>query len=168
MKTEYEEYLQTVDIHLRANLHKRILEAIPLMEALSPEPLQDILITEGSDNEERRLYYSLYMFSEHYIAEANNIDGPSQTLYNLFILKNSVINLTLSLDNYDLKKAANRKSWVAFHVGLASDRNLQLRATRQNCEKVKQIYEKYIKPNYRVPHSESAANGSPIVPLPVG
>ncbi len=139
MDHNFYKYLRRIGI-VEKNLQERISQ-IFLFYAnyLCPETIQDIFVTDYM-SEESREYENLWLFSKNYAMEAKRfISEDNFDISPITNIKRIEINKT----KYDFIEA-NDSSRLNLYCDLESA-FLQMRASKENCDYLKVIIDKYLK-----------------------
>lgn len=145
MKEEFIKYLNAIGITTES-LHKRIEQIYKECLEVCPEEIDDIFVEEYIKDDGSREIENVDFFSENYQFSANNF--LTKDNYNLVRLKNKVILIKIHKQNYDLNKATE-KSRINIHVTLEGMLGGDLKASKENCDYLKDIFIKYVKPNFK-------------------
>lgn len=141
MKLEFLEYLKFIGI--TEILKKKILDIYEFYEHVCPEKIEDIFVTEYIKDDVSREYESVWFFSEKYCMEAKSFTTVDN--FDMCSLSKAVIYLCIEKKNYDFKKAtAESRLTLGFQT---SDLMGDIKATRENCDYLKDIFLKYFVPN---------------------
>lgn len=111
---------------------------------MCPDEIKDIIITNYVKNDLTTEFQSLWFFSDKYCLEAKKF----LTKYDLDIayFYESVKYWNIKLEDYNYKKAST-KSKITLEAELLQGIALEFRAEGINCDYLKKIINKYIKPN---------------------
>ena len=147
MNENFIRYLKAIG--LVGPLIDRISSVMDTCQQICPETLTDIFVSEYMKEDGTREYENLWFFSEGYCVEAKS-----------FILtisldcapwKKMVVNLRVECKDYDFKKATEKSRLNAtFAIRAAPPSGLVgiLKASKENCDYMKDILNKYLIPNY--------------------
>lgn len=150
MDSKYDAYLGTLGITsgLRPELYLKIENAVRIIAAMSPEAAEDMFMSDVMQATQR-VFHNLWLFSPHYVVQARNIHNVEEPDYFVMTYKGRVVSLEVSQMNYNWKQARD-ESVLVVNPNLGIYGGFQLRASGKNCDKLRDIYEKYIKPNYDI------------------
>jgi len=143
MKEKFSEYLKSIGI--TEAILKRIEKIYNFYNDIRPNEIEDIFITDYLDENGSRNYENIWFFSSKHCMEAK-----------LFITKDnfdmdSIKNITywvIEKENYDFKKATER-SRISLTFQLSWNRSGKLKASKENCDYLKEIFLKYVLPNIK-------------------
>jgi len=109
---------------------------------ICPEEIEQIFIADYIKEDNTRAYESIWFFSERYCLEVKNFE----TDYNIDIVPIKVYWFEMSLKDYDFKKATQKSR---LQVSMIFDGQISgsLKAAKENCDVLRDILLKYIKPN---------------------
>ena len=111
--------------------------------------LNDIFISEYVNTEGSRFYENLWFFNEDFCYEAKSF--MSKEDFDSDILKNAVKCFTIKMTDFDIvNNISNEKSRMFLDFGLKSDRNGDMKASKDNCKQLSVIIKKYIQPNHKI------------------
>jgi len=149
MKKEFKEYLN--EINLSESLIEHIEKQYECLSSLTAvTEFDDIFISEYSDKEGIRQYFSLWTFTEfalHKIAIGPNSKGDKIVITNL---KDRVSEFGISDYNFDLiNEDESSKLVIAFSLNANITGRYGLTATSRNCKKLLSIVKKYFIPNIK-------------------
>ena len=142
MKKEHLEYL--VEIGIKKIIKERIEEIYQFYLELCPEEIDDLFVTDYIKEDDSRVYEKLTFYSKNYVLTAHDFQ------YNDAF---SVINrntrkpygFTIKKKDYDFKKATT-KSRMTITIGYINKYVTILKASKENCDYLKRIFEKKYKP----------------------
>lgn len=138
---KFNQYLPAVEIS--APLRARIDEIYNIMKQLCPDSIEDVFISEVVTPEGRQ-YGSLFFFSPLYFLEAKQFLGQSS--FDVTPLKKRVYYFEVQAFNYDFERA-NDNATLSVTVHFDRDIRGLLRASKVNCNFLKDIVLKYFKTN---------------------
>lgn len=146
MREEFKKYLNTIGITTHV-LHNRIEEIYEVCSEMCPDEIIDIIVEDYIKEDGTREYEHVNFLSEKYIIGATNFVSTDQFL--IAPLKKKVDDYKITKTNYDFKRA-NEKSRLNL-VSTLNDGNVNwsLKASKENCDFLKDIILKYFKPNLR-------------------
>jgi hypothetical protein len=147
MKPEFTTYLEGFGITFqrRPELYSKIESIHDFFQAECPDEIADVFLADYT-SDGRRVYPSLWFFTPKFALEARNLEEGEQAYY-MSIIRGNVVSCEFYAVSYNRQKA-NDASIFSVHVVLGTHGGLSLRATKENCDKLKQIYEQYVKPNF--------------------
>jgi hypothetical protein len=141
MKKEWTDYLSQIGI--TGSFLPRGIAAIEFYEQIGLE-ISDIFVSEYLDKEGVRRFEGLWIFTGDKICEAeefltkDDFDGAQ--------LKGKVRYWNLTKSEYDFIKATS-KSQLTIDCSTYSELACTLKASQQNCDKLRDIFKKYIVSN---------------------
>lgn len=116
-----------------------------IFSEMCPDEIKDIFITNYVKNDLTKQFQSLWFFSDEYCLEAKQF--LTKVDLDIVYLSKSINYWTIKLEDYDYKKAS-AKSKMILGVELLEGASLTFRAEGKNCDYLKKIINKYIKPNF--------------------
>lgn len=138
----YSEYLTSVGIDSETLINK-IEKTFKAATNLCSEQINDIFISDWVD-ENKRIYENLYLFTTNYIIESANFSTDTNINIEITILKERVKYIFVKYaDYFDKANAASRLS-IRFYTNGGA---YEMRAAKENCDKLIVVYNNYIKPN---------------------
>lgn len=139
---KFEAYLEKIGITTEALL-SRIRFVYDVASEMCPEEIEQVFVTDYINKDNTRTYESIWFFSKGYCLEAHN-----------FVTENSIdivplskiYRFEVSFKDYDFKKAtpeSRLQSSIQFQEQTVGD----FKAAKENCDVLRDILLKYIKPN---------------------
>ncbi len=144
----FEKYLDSLAIS--SVIRKRIEEIFEFYQQVSPEGITDVFITNHTKTDDSEHFDNLWFFSENYIMEAKQFITEDD--FDLMILKNRVLHSVIKKKNYNFKKADN-ESRMMLEVLFSGSLQAEFKASKRNCDYLREIFMKHIKPNVVSVHS---------------
>ena len=139
----YESYLEDIGFVSKPFVN-RIKPLLDIASKMCPTEITDIIITNYIKNDLTIEFQSLWFFSDKYCLEAKEF--LTKVDLDIAFFFESVKYWNIKLENYNYKKAfANSK--ILLEVGLLQGVELEFRAEGRNCDYLRNIINKYIKPN---------------------
>lgn len=146
MKEEFVVYLKAIG--LTEVIINRIEEIYNFYETVLMKELReeilDIFVTDYISKDGSRQYDNLWFFSKNYIMEAKSFISLDDL--DICPLAKEIKYLEIKSESYDFIKS-NEKSRFYLMYGLETRLNGNLRAAKENCDYLKNIYIKYMLPN---------------------
>lgn len=139
MKTEWIEYLNSIGI--KDLFLNRCKEVYNFYQQVYPDQIKDIFVTEYLDKEGVRLFESLWFFSETMVMEAKKF--LSEDDFDSVPLKHQIRYWNIKKTDYDFIMATT-KSRLVVDFTFLSGTNGALKASRENCDNLKLIFNKYV------------------------
>lgn len=149
MKPEWETYLN--EMQVSAVLKSAIEERLQVAAKLCPEPIDDLLLTDYVDNEDRRSLESIWFLSKSYALEAKNFISSSNC--DLAILRDNIAYFDVKWEDFDFEKATS-KSRLNVRFQLLDGVEGEMRASGGNCEVLWRFFSTRIRPNLWQPDEE--------------
>jgi len=145
MKAEFVSYLDSVG--LSSDTVKNNVESIyQYASILCPEEIADIFVCDFIKDDGSREYESLWFFSPNYMMEVRNFRSDRQYDIDLARSKGWIAYYRTYAKDYDFKRASSESRMTI--EALNNDTvNMEWKASRDNCDKLKSILENYLKPN---------------------
>ena len=141
MKTEWAAYYD--ELGLEGLFRDRAMEILAFYEPLFPG-IEDVFVTDYIDKENVRQYENLWLFSPTLVFEAkkfltdDDFDGAT--------FSGKVSRWNVKKNEYNFIKATT-KSKMVLEVFLTPGALCSLKATRENCDRLRQVFLKYFLPN---------------------
>lgn len=140
MKKEFFTYLDSIGI--AKPIHERIETIYEFYKEVCPEEITGIFVSEYIIKESgERVYENLWFFSSKCCMEAKNF--ITQDNFDMDPIKNRIICWTVEKKDYDFKKATE-KSRFSLTFYFPFNRGASLKASKENCDYLKEIFSKYI------------------------
>ena len=143
MKLAFERYLKAIEIS--STFRERIEFLVNVHQAVWPEPVSDIYLSDFMDEEGKRNIESIWLFSKNYgmesknIIESNNID--------IAPLYSSITHIEYDFQNYDFKQKADDKSRLTVNFTYRNRMSGMLKGSGINCDYLAKMVSKYILSN---------------------
>lgn len=142
MKKKMSKYLETIGI--TKHFMKRAKEVYNFYSDLLDDEILDIFVTDYVDGEGVRQYENFWIFTRNSVTEAKQFLTKDD--FDFSPIKNLVDRWEIRKENYDFKKA-NDKSRMYLKVGISLNVICDFKASQQNCDYLRDIFLKHIKPN---------------------
>lgn len=144
MREEFIKYLESMGI-TRA-LRERIETIYECCKEICSNEITGIFITDYIKEDGSREYESLWFFSDKYCMEAKQFITTDD--FDITPIKKRINYCTIQKQNYDFKKATE-KSKLFLRVKFDAEMAGVFKATKENCDYLKEIILKYIKINLK-------------------
>jgi len=144
MKQQFSEYLTSIGI--TDLFRQRIEDICALFDDLWKVEVFDIFVTDYVDNDGRRNYEDLFLFTAEGIVEA--LQFLTKDVLALNYTTNRPIYLKIDKQNYDFKQAT-LESRMSFTVYFTSEVRCHFKASQENCDHLQAILLKYFIPGSR-------------------
>lgn len=142
MKDEWVRYLDSIGV---TNLFRdRAEEIIAFYEALYPQQLKEIFVTEYVDKENKRQFENVWIFTDKLCCEAKRFLKEDD--FDATTLKNQVKYWSLKKEKYNFQQGTS-DSRLTVYFNLVSGIRGELKASGENCDYLKRIFVEYILPN---------------------
>ena len=145
MKAEYETYLEKIDL-ASETVKNNVELIIDYASKLCNDKIIDIFVNDYYEADGSRGYGSLYLISERYICEARNFRNTGEYDIDVAPIKEGIIYFRTSIKAYDFKNITKESRFMIECVS-ETGTSFQLKASYENCNKLSEIIDKYIKPN---------------------
>lgn len=148
---EINSYLQELGMSdvLIDRLHRLINEFSPLMV----EEPESIFVSEYVDNEGKRHYTSMGLFSRNYLWEAKRVENEENM--DMAYINNKVTYVEITKADYDFKEAGIKSRLnVKYTTGEDLSLSGELRASGKNCDVLRNVASAHLIGNF-VGHSDS-------------
>jgi len=138
------EYLALIEINTEA-LIKKIEKTLLAAKRICPEEIQSIYVSDWIQTEGQRAYEHLYLFTDTYIIESANFSTTDTNVsIEITVLKDRVKYIIVNYNDYFEKANAESRLSVFF---ITNGGAFGLRGAKENCDKLFEVYDKYVKPN---------------------
>ncbi len=145
MKEEFKVYLDSMGLTsktVKANIELYIRYA----RKLCKEDITEIFVEDFYTDNGSREYGSLWLVSTGYVCEARDFRSTVEYDIDIAPIKDGVSYLRTYLKNYDLEGTSNESRVKIMCVNKQST-SFEMKATSENCNKLMELIENYIKPN---------------------
>lgn len=139
------DYLKAIGI--TKPLLERIAEIFEFYRGFCPEKITGIFVSEYMKEDGTREYENLWFFSERYSMEAKQFVTKDD--FDLMPMK-GIGYLRIEKEEYDFGKATEKSRLnLQFNFTPSTLGGLSgtIKASKENCDYLKNIFEKYVKPN---------------------
>ena len=144
MKEEFMKYLRSID--MTETLCTRVETIYEFYEETSPDELTDIFITDYLKEDGERVYENLWFFSLKHCMEAKLFVTKDD--FDITPIRNRIYYWTIQKQDYNFKKAME-KSKLYLNIKLDTGIEGNLKASKENCDYLKDIILKYVVPNLK-------------------
>ncbi len=139
----YIEYLNSIGINANT-LIKKVETILRAAKRLCPEKIQSIYISDWIQKEGQRSYENLYLFTATYIIESVNFSTDTSVNIEVTVLKDRVNYILVKYNDYFEKANTTSRLSLEFYTDSGV---FALRGTKENCDKLIEVHDKYIRPN---------------------
>lgn len=122
-------------------LQERVQYLVDLYAQFGGEAIEDVFVSDRLDEEGVRQFEAVWLFSENHVMEASLSDPVSMDSVRI----GNVIRWAVQHESYDWKNAIDA-SRLNVEFRLDIELNGVLRATRENCDVLRDIFFKYVIP----------------------
>jgi len=137
-----EEYIESIggsDVLL-----EKVKKVKKLGDAICPDKIEDLFVTEYKKSDKERIYQSVFLFSKKYLLESKNIMSAEMKIDITFYF-GYIDYFEVTANEYNFKKASEKSTLtVEGNIGPAV---FNLNANGKNCDRLWMLINKYIKPN---------------------
>jgi hypothetical protein len=144
MKTEFASYLGSLSA--TDQVMGRVELILNFYKTVCPEDILDIFISETIKGDGNREYLSLWLFSKKYAMEAKNF--LIQDDFDIMPINKLISYCGVQKTGYDLD-STSEGSRLFVKISVTHLLTGELRASKANCNFLKQIMLKYFLPNFR-------------------
>lgn len=142
MKNKWQAYLETIGIqHM---FLERVDDVLSFYQQVYPDQIEDIFVTEYFDKEGNRQYESMWLFSKHFAMEAKQFLVEDD--FDSAPLQHQVKYWSIEKTDFDFRDATE-KSRMLLNFHLLSGVAGALKASRENCNFLRDIFRKHVLPN---------------------
>jgi hypothetical protein len=139
MKTEFDEYLKKIGIsELFYERSKQVIEGVAKFIG---EGILDIFVSDYIDNEGKRHYEDLLLFTEHIIVEAKQFLTQDHYFINN-VKECPMTGIDFSAQEYGFETATT-KSRISVRVYCGTVLIVPMKAAQENCDYLNVIFKKY-------------------------
>lgn len=125
---------------------ERIGNIYNFYKEISPDEITDIFVSDYIKEDGSREYENLSFFSQKYIKEAKQFRANDD--FDNTPIKNRITWWNLKMQDYDFKNATE-KSRLYLKIMLDTRINGEYKASKENCDHLRDIFLKYIVPNLK-------------------
>lgn len=143
MKEEFTGYLKSIGI--TEALYKRILEIYEFYESVCPEEITGIFVTDYVRDDNSREYENFWCFSSNFGMEARKFAFEDN--FDMCFIRKKVQRWEMKKKSYDFKNAT-QDSRLSLQINIYYVGEGNLRATGENCDRLRDIILKYVVPNF--------------------
>jgi len=145
MKDDFKEYLDSLELSSEA-IENNIENIFIYASKLCSEEILDIFVCDYIKEDNSRDYESLWLFSKSFVMEIRNFRSNIEYDIDVANLSDSISYFRTRIKDYDFIKASE-KSRMSIDCMNFDTINFILKASRNNCDKLALIIEKYVKSN---------------------
>ena len=144
MKGEFITYLESIGI--TKALRKRIETIQEFYRGMCTDEITGIFVTDYIRGDGAREYENLWFFSEKYLMEAKQF--ISQDDFDIAPIQSRISYWTIQKNDYDFEQAAEKsRLYLKFNIDIGIV--AAFKASKENCDHLKNIMLKYIRPNLK-------------------
>jgi len=141
-----EEYLKSIG--MPSDVDIQITKGIfSQADFLCPEELKDIFVSNYNLKDDKEQFKDVWFFSDNYLVEVLNFNKKESPTLELAILSKNIQTVSIETKDFDLSKKAKDNSRLHITFYTYSDWVCDQVAFGHNCETLRNIYKKFIKPN---------------------
>jgi len=144
MKEEFSQYLRRIGI--TETFLGRIGTIYEFYDEICPDEITGIFVTDYIAEEGLREYENLWFFSQDYCMEAKRFTAEDDS--DITPIQNRIRYYRVRKQDYDFKEAGD-ESRLHLFFGVPPDVTGDLKASRENCDYLRDIILKYIAPNLK-------------------
>jgi len=142
MKNDFLEYLKKLG--MSSPFQERVKQILEFYMTCCGIDAKDIFISDYIDSEGKRLYESLWLFTEDFVCEAKQF--LTQDIFDAMPIKNNFLRWEIQKTEYDFKHTYP-KSRLTVSIYFGENIAGNLKASGDNCDDLRNIFRKYILPN---------------------
>ena len=146
MKKEFIDYLESIGIK-EGVLLDRIKSIYEFYKDMCPDEIKDIFVTDYIDSEGKREYENLWFFSDRYVMEAKGFAVGKDNV-DITPIKGRVEHCAIQKQGYDFKEATD-ESRLHLLFKLDTGAIADFKASKKNCDALRDIILKHVKPNMK-------------------
>jgi hypothetical protein len=144
MNMEFVAYLKAIG--MTDILKQRVETIYDFYRKVCPEEIIDIFVTDFLNGDGGREYENLWFFSQSYTMEAKRF--VSRDNFDMTPIRERIIYWSVEKQDYDFEKSTD-KSKLHIQVNIDVDQIGDLKASKENCDYLKVIFQKYILSNLK-------------------
>ena len=145
MKSEFKGYLEKIGLRSET-IRNNVELIIGYANRLCKEEMISIFVDDYYEADGSRGYGSLWLMSEQYICEARNFRTTVEYDIDVARIKDAVIYYRALIKDYDFKNAT-KESRFMIECANETGTSFKLKASHENCDRLVEIVNNYIKPN---------------------
>lgn len=144
MNSKFKEYLS--ELGMGNILIDKVEESFLFFETNFIEEIEDIFVEEYITQDGSREYISVQFFSSEHVFEVQNFMITNELTCFPYI--NCINTIHIIKEDYDFNEANDNSK---FEIKYSTDRGTitTLKSSKRNCDHLKNIFEKYLRPNIR-------------------
>ena len=138
------------DIDISRVLLNRVIEIYNFYRDICPETIQDIFITDTIGQDGERIYENLWFFSKSHMMESKNFITKDDFDFSSF--KDKGYRWEIVKTSYDFNTSTEKsRLYIRFFTSILSmNVYADLKASKNNCDYLRDIFRKYFAPNIAV------------------
>jgi hypothetical protein len=144
MKSEFIEYFKKIG--LSDILQDRITVIYEYYQKILNNEISKIYVSEYLKEDGARMYEGLWFFSDKYTMEAKNF--VSEDDFDMTVIDKRIQYWNVKKKDYDFEKATE-KSRLSIYFTIDTGMSCDLKASKENCDYLKEIFFKYVVPNLK-------------------
>lgn len=141
MSKSLNKYLMTIG--MTNALIKRVKEIIAFYEGHVTDKVEAVFVSEYIDEEDKRIYQNLWLFTEGLAMEAKNFIG--EDIFDCALLTQNVTYWEIDKTEYDFE-SCNSKSRMRLRCEFGVIKG-EMKASKENCDALRGVLKNYILPN---------------------
>lgn len=145
MSFEYEAYLDRMGLSSET-IRSSCAVIIGHANRLCKEEIREIFIADYYEEDGSRAYGNLWLMSEQYMCEARDFRKVGKYDIDVARIKDAVIYFRVRGESFDFG-VTTKESRLMVECGTESGVSFQLKACGENCSRLAEVIENYIKPN---------------------
>lgn len=145
MTKDFSDYITSIGITTTA-LHERIADIYEFFNGIHPEEITDIFVDEYMKSDGAREYESITFFSKRFSMSASSFISADD--FSVALIQKRIEYYSIKKENYDFKQAT-AESRFTIDAFLGGGTVVRLKASKDNCDYLKEIFLKYVIPNLK-------------------
>lgn len=143
MKEDFKNYLSSIGITTKA-FSERIEAIYQFYQDLGLGEITGIFVTDYIQSDGARIFENLWFFTENCAMEAKQF--PTQDNFEMLVFYKRIPYWNIKKQDYDFKKATDKSR---LYLVFKHDTGIEgsFKASKENCDYLKEIFLKYILPN---------------------
>jgi hypothetical protein len=143
MNKDFKVYLK--NIGMTDILIKRVEDIYNFYQVVSPDELTDIFVTDFIKEDGSREFENLWLFTKSYMMEAKGFISHDD--FDMTLMRKQITYWSVEKQDYDFQKSTD-KSRLHILIRLTFPLAGDLKASKENCDYLKNIFHKFVLPNF--------------------
>lgn len=145
MTKDFSDYITSIGITTKA-LYERIADIYEFFNEIYSEEITGIFIDEYIKSDGAREYEAITFFSKRFSMSARSF--ISEDDFSVALIQKRIDYYSIRKENYDFKQATE-ESKCNIEAFLEGGATLKLKASKKNCDHLKEVFLEYVIPNLK-------------------